>query len=215
MFFLFTWFVKITGWLPYLVLLRPKTYYENKKVQSRRIRGGAVVVSNHTSIYDFAVTMFTFPTRTLRCAVAELMYEKNIFMTFLLRALGTIKVDRAAHDFAFMSTCAKILDRGGVVEIYPESRLPLPEESRPLEFKPSAIYLALQTGTPIIPICNNGHFFEKRRMRVMIGTPIDVRSLYNDELSERENIANITSHVRGKIIELIQRLEEKEKQEKR
>lgn len=209
--FLFTWLVKITGWPLYALLLRPKTYYENKKVQSRRIRGGAIVVSNHTSVYDFAVTMFTFPSRTLRCAVAELMYEKNIFMTFLLRAFGTVRVDRTTHDFAFLSACEKILGRGGVVEIYPESRLPDPGEPTPLEFKPSAVYLALQTGTPIIPICNNGHFFEKRRMRIMIGTPIDVRALYNDELSEKQNIANITTHVRGKIIEFSQRLEEKEK----
>lgn len=208
---LFTWFVKITGWPLYALLLRPKTYYENKKVQSRRIRGRAIVISNHTSVYDFAVTMFTFPSRTLRCAVAELMYEKNIFMTFLLRAFGTVRVDRTTHDFAFLSACEKILGRGGVVEIYPESRLPDPGEPTPLEFKPSAVYLALQTDTPIIPICNNGHFFEKRRMRIMIGTPIDVRALYNDELSEKQNIANITTHVRGKIIEFSQRLEEKEK----
>ena len=80
--FLFTWFVKITAWPVYVLLLRPKTYYENKKVQSRRIRGGAVVVSNHNSIYDFAVTMFAFPSRTLRCAVAEILYEKNVFMSF-------------------------------------------------------------------------------------------------------------------------------------
>ena len=212
--FLFTWLVKITGWPLYALLLRPKTYYENKKVQSRRIRGGAIVVSNHTSVYDFAVTMFTFPSRTLRCAVAELMYEKNIFMTLLLRAFGTVRVDRTTHDFSFLSACEKILGRGGVVEIYPESRLPLPNESRPLAFKPSAVYLALQTGAPIIPICNNGHFFEKQRMRIMIGTPIDVRALYNDELSEKENIANITTHVRGKIIEFSQRLEEKEKEKR-
>ena len=212
--FLFNWLVKITGWPLYALLLRPKTYYENKKVQSRRIRGGAIVISNHTDVLDFAVTLFTFPARTLRCAVAELMYEKNFFMTFLLRALGTVRVDRTSHDFTFLSACDKIIKRGGVVEIYPESRLPDPGEPKPLEFKPSAVYLALQTGAPIIPICNNGRFFEKRRMRIMIGMPIDVRALYNGELSEKQNIANITTHIRGKIIEFSQRLEEKEKEKR-
>lgn len=211
MYFLFNWLVKITGWPIYALLLRPKIYYENKKVQSRRIRKSAIVISNHTAILDFAVTMFTFPTRTLRCAVAEIMYQKNIFMTALLRLLGAVRVDRTTHDFAFLSACEKILGSGGVVEIYPESRLPEPGEPTPLEFKPSAVYLALQTGTPIIPICNNARFFEKNPMRIMIGTPIDVRALYNDELSEKENIAKITAHIRGKIIELGKRLEEKEK----
>ena len=38
MIFLFNWFVKITGWLPYKILVRPKIYYEDKSVQSRKIK---------------------------------------------------------------------------------------------------------------------------------------------------------------------------------
>ena len=214
MYFLFHWLVKLTGWLPYLVILRPKISYEDKRAQSRRIRGRAIVVSNHRDVLDVAVTMFTFPTRTLRCAVAELMYRKNIFMSFMLYMLGTVKVDRTSHDFGFLDACGKILDRGGVVEIYPESRLPEPQEALPLEFKPSAVYLALKTGAPIIPICNNGRYFVKQRMRVHIGCPIDVRGLYRDELSEKENVANITAYVRGKIIEFQKQLEKQEKEAK-
>jgi hypothetical protein len=35
----------------------------------------------------------------------------------------------------------------------------------------------------------------------MIGKPIDVRELYRDDLSEKDNIENINAYVRGKIIE--------------
>ena len=208
MYFLFTWFVKITGWIPYILFLRPKISYENKKLQSRRIKGHGIIVSNHTAILDFAVTMYTFPARTLRCAVAELMYRKNVFMTLLLRLLGTVRVDRTSHDFSFLSDCERILDRGGVIEIYPESRLPNPGEPRPLSFKPSAVYLALKSGAPIIPICNNGKFFAKDRMRIHVGAPINVRELYRDELSEKENLAYITAYVRGKIVEFQKQLEQ-------
>ena len=213
MIFLFHWLVKITGWLPYCLILRPKISYENKKIQSHRIKGRAIVVSNHRSVWDVATAMFTFPTRTLRCAVAELMYKKNALMSLFLRLLGTVKVDRTSHDFSFLSGCGKILDRGGVVEIYPESRLPFKHEEIPLEFKPSAVYLALKTGAPIIPICNNGRYFVKQRIRVHIGCPIDVRGLYRDELSEKENVANITAYVRGKIIEFQKQLEKQEKED--
>ena len=213
MFFLFHWLVKITGWLPYCLILRPKISYENKAIQSRRIKGRAIVVSNHHSVWDVAAAMFTFPSRTLRCAVAELMYRKNIFMTVFLHMLGTVKVDRTSHDFSFLSDCGKILDHGGVVEIYPESRLPFKHEKTPLEFKPSAVYLALQTGAPIIPICNNGRYFVKQRIRVHVGCPIDARKMYREELSEKENVANITAYVRGKIIEFQKQLEEQEKED--
>ena len=113
MYFLFNLFVKITGWIPYIILLRPKVYFENNKVQSRRIKGKAIVISNHTDVLDFAVMLFTFPGRTLRCVVAELMYKKNIVMTLLLRLFGTIKVDRTSNDFAFLSSCEKVLANGG------------------------------------------------------------------------------------------------------
>lgn len=201
MIFLFNWFVKITGWLPYTLIIRPKIHYEDKSVQSRKIKGSAIVVSNHNDLLDFAVTMFTFPTRTLRCAVAEIMFKKNFFMTLFLKLLGAIHVDRNIHDFSFLGKSNDILSRGGVVEIYPESRLPDPDEERPLEFKPSAIYLALESGAPIIPIYSNAKFFSKEHLRVMIGKPIDVRELYRDDLSEKDNIENINAYVRRKIIE--------------
>ncbi|MBQ9807123.1 MAG: 1-acyl-sn-glycerol-3-phosphate acyltransferase [Clostridia bacterium] len=212
MYFLFNWFVKITGWPVYWAILRPKISYENKKVQSRRIKGRAIVISNHRNVLDVAVAMFTFRSRTLRCAAAELMYRKNFFMTFMLRGLGMVKVDRDLHDFSFLSAFGKILDRGGVVEIYPEARIPKSGEQTPLEFKPSAVYLALQTGAPIIPICQNGRYFTNKRMRVIIGTPINVRSLYRDELSEKDNIDYITNHIREKIIEFQKQLEQQEKE---
>lgn len=199
--FLFSWFVKITGWIPYLILVRPKIYFEDKKAQNRKIKGKAIVVSNHNAILDFAVTMFTFPTRTLRCAVAEVLYSKNFLFTAFLNLMGAVRVDRDTHDFSFLGKSEAILSRGGVVEIYPESRIPNKGEERPLEFKTSAVYLALQSDAPIIPICNNAKYIKGGAMRVMIGKPIDTRALWCDGLSEKENIEAINSYVRGKIIE--------------
>jgi 1-acyl-sn-glycerol-3-phosphate acyltransferase len=207
MHFLFNWFVKLTGWIPQLVIFRTKVHYEDKSVQNRRIKGKAIIVSNHNYLMDFAVLMFVFWRRTLRCAVAELMYHKNVFMTFLLNALGCVKVERDDHDFSFLSRLKKILDKGGVVEIYPESRLPLPGEELPLEFKPSYVYLALESGAPIIPIYNNAKPFAKERERVIIGKPIYLEELYDGTLTEKENIDKINTYVRNKIIELGKELE--------
>ncbi len=207
-YFLFHWFVKLTGYIPQLFVFRLKVHYENKSVQGRHIRSKAIVVSNHHNIMDFAALLFVFPTRTLRCAVAEIMYNKNIFMTSFLKLLGCIKVDRDSYDFDFLDKMKHILDRGGVVEIYPESRIPQKDEERPLEFKPSYVYLALESGAPIIPVYNNGKMFSKENERVIIGEPIDVLTMYNDSLSEKENVKKINAHIRSKIIELGKQLEE-------
>ncbi|MBO7150508.1 MAG: 1-acyl-sn-glycerol-3-phosphate acyltransferase [Clostridia bacterium] len=212
--FICNWFVKITGFLPQLFVFKTKVYYEDKAVQSRRIKGKAIVISNHNYLMDFAVLMFVFWRRTLRCAVAEVMYHKNFLMTFLLKALGCVKVERDDHDFSFLTKLKGILDRGGIVEIYPEARLPKKGESRPLEFKASYVYLALESGAPIIPVYSNAKLFGKERERVIIGKPILVGELYDHNLTEKENIKNINEYIRSKIIELGKELEQKEEKEK-
>lgn len=199
------WFVKITGWLPALILLNTKYLYEDKKVQSRKIRGRAIIVSNHTSVYDYLLMIFVFFGRTLRYQMAEVLFKKKALGTFL-KAMGGIYVDRNANNYSFMTKSESILKKGGVVGVFPESRLPLPDEERPLEFKPGAAYLSLVSDTPIIPVYTNGSYFhafsKKKRAVVAIGKPVKAGDMYDESLSEKENLANISAGLRNKIIEL-------------
>lgn len=213
-YWLIHWIFKITGFLPQLFAFRTKVYYEDKSVQKRRIKGKAIIMPNHHSVLDVATMMFVFYGRTLRCLTAELMYRKNIFMTLVLKLLGCIKVDRENHDFSFLNKAEEILNKGGVVEIYPEARLAEPGEEKPLEFKPSVVALALSSGAQIIPVYHNSAIFEKERKRVIIGKPIDVREWYDDTLSESENIDAICKRLRGKVIELGNELERQREEEK-
>lgn len=206
----FNTFVKITGWLPQKILFRTKIYYEDKKAQSRRIKGKAIIVSNHTSVYDYAAMLFVFPTRTLRYQMAEVLFGKKGLGTFL-KMMGGIKVDRDARDFSFMAKSEEILSRGGVVGTFPESRLPREGEERPLEFKPSAAYLALSTGAPIIPVHVSGGYFGKKRVRVVIGKPVVAADLCREDLTEKENVKNVSTFLREKIIGLGKIVDERQR----
>lgn len=192
-----------------MLVFRPKVYYQNKKAQSRKIKGKAIIVSNHTSVWDFALMLFTFPMRLLRCVVAEVIYTK-FGMKFFLNAMGAIKVDRHTQDYAFISKSVDVLNKGGVVEIYPEGRIPDQEnDEKPLPFKPSTIYIALESGAPIIPVYTNGKYFTKERARVIIGEPVYAADLYDSNLSEQENVSNINEQLRNVIINLGYELERK------
>lgn len=203
------WFVKITGWILHVFVYKKKIYYEDKKVQSRRIKGKAIIISNHHSIWDYPLMMFVFIGRTIRCQVAELMFEKNVFLTFVLKLIGAIKVDRTGHDFSFMVKTEKILNKKGVALVYPESRIPKQNEEKPLPFKPSVVYTALNTGAKIIPIYTNGSYFKKERACVIIGKPIDVRELYDDSIDETSNLEAISQKLRLEIIRLGNELNKK------
>ena len=198
---LFNWFVKITGWPVQFLCFRTKIYYEDRSVQGRHIEKDAIVISNHTSIFDYAVYLFVFFTRTLRFQMAEVLYEKPL-LALLLRCLGGIRVDRNAHDFGFMPKSLSILSRGGVVGIFPESRLPRPGEERPLPFKVSAAYLALTSGSKIVPVVTNGSYFCRKRARVLIGKPILASDLLEEGVDETENLAIVSERLRERIIAL-------------
>lgn len=202
-----TAFTKLTAWPVQFFCFRTKVYFESKKQKNNRVTGAAIIISNHTALYDFAVMLFVFWRRIIRCQAAEVLFKKKGPLPWFLRALGCIEVNRETHNFSFVGKSEQILDDGGVVCIFPESRLPKPEEERPLEFKPSAVYIALQTGAPIIPVYTNGSYFKRKRARVMIGDKIYARELLSEDLTEKENIANINAIIRKKTIELKDELE--------
>ena len=208
---IFSAFVKITAYPVQKVVFRTKVYYENKRVQSRKIKGPVIIISNHTSVWDYGALLFVFFFRTLRCQMAEVLF-KNKLLGLFLKLMGGIRVDRDTYDFGFVEKSCKTLEKGGAVQIFPESRLPLKGEERPLPFKPSAVYIALLSGAPIVPVFTNGAYFTKRRTRVMIGTPVCARDLYDEGLSEKENLSAISDAVRDKIISLEKMLYERTKE---
>ena len=194
-------FVKVTGWPLQLLLFRTKITYRDRAVQSRRIKGPAIIVANHTSVWDFAILLFVFIGRILRTQMAELLFKKG-FMGPFLKGMGGIYVDRNAHDMGFVQKSLAILEKGGVLCVFPEARLPRPGEERPLPFQTSATYIALESGAPIIPVYTNGSYFRKKRARVRIGTPIDARALWRSDEDEKTNLERITGVIRQTVIEL-------------
>ena len=198
---LFNWFVKLTAFPVAYLCFKTKVYYEDKGVQSRIVRGRAIIVSNHTSVFDYAVYLFVFFGRTLRVQMAEVLFKKKILGVFL-RALGGIYVDRTAHDMTAVAKSEKILEKGGVVGIFPEGRLPREGEKRPLPFRKGAAYLAFTSGAPVIPVYTNGEYFGKKRTRVVVGKPVYASDFCSDGLSEKEELENFSEALRQKVSEL-------------
>lgn len=197
----FNMFVKITGWIPQRIAFHTKIFYEDKAAQSRKIKGPAILISNHTSVYDYAVFLFVFPRRTLRYQMAEILFQKKRLGWFL-KAMGGIKVERNAFDFGFLDASKTVLEKGGVVGVFPESRLPREGEERPLPFKPSAAYLALISGVPVIPLYTNGAYFHGKKAKVVIGKPMFARELYDPQRDEKSNLMFISEQFRDKIMQL-------------
>lgn len=206
----FIWFVKITGFIPYVFYYRLKKYYVNKPKKRKDAR---ILISNHTSVMDFPVYFYVYSNKIVRPLAAELLYEKNKFLKFMLKNIGAIKVNRDTFDFNFIEESINALNKGHDVLIFPESRIPTKKEL--LEFKPSFVEIAIEANVPIIPMYTNGSYKNKKRAKVMIGEEVDLTKLYDDKKTKKENIEYLTNYVRNIIIDLGERLYATEqKQEK-
>lgn len=210
----FQWFVRITAWIPQFFCFRTKIYYQDKKIQSRKIKNSAIIISNHTSVYDYAVMLFVFPWRTLRYLMAEVLFEMKGLGRFL-NAMGGVKVNREAMDFSFLLKAEDILENGGVLGSFPESRLPKDGEERPLPFAPSTAYIAIRSGAPVIPVYTNGSYFSRKRARVIIGTPIYASEYTDETTTEKERVERLNGVMRQRILELRDELERRTQNRKK
>ena len=146
-------FVKLTGFPVQLLCFRTKVSYENRAVQSRRIKGPAIVVSNHNAVYDYAVLLFVFFGRILRTQMAELLFKKGLLGPFL-KGMGGIFVDRNSHNMGFVQKSVDILEKGGVLLVFPEARLARPGETRTLPHQADVKKNASPTGLCFFSIDN-------------------------------------------------------------
>ena len=194
---IFNWFAKITGFIPFYIAFRTKIHYVDRKIQGRHIKGPAIIMSNHIQLFDYVVWLFVFWTRTIRTQAAEVLYRRPMLGP-LLKQLGAIYVNRETRDFSFCDESVQLLREGWVLTIFPEARLPKKGEERPLPFKMSAAYIALQSGAPVIPVVTDGSYFNlRRRAQVLIGTPVYAKDLREEGLSEKENLRVVADKFRS------------------
>ena len=203
---IFNWFAKITGWLPFLLAFRTKVRYVDKSIQNSRIKGPAIIMSNHIQLFDYVVYLFVFWRRTIRTQAAEVLYRRPMLGP-LLKQLGAIYVNRETRDFSFCDESVKLLREGWVLTIFPEARLPRDGEVRPLPFKTSSAYIALKSGVQVIPVVTNGSYFNlKKRAQVLIGTPVMAADLMEEGKTEKENLRIVSEKFRGIIRDMAEDL---------
>lgn len=140
-----------------------------------------LVMSNHQSSYDIFVLMHAFPG-TLRMIAKREMFDVPI-VGGAMKAAEFVSLDRGNHRKARegLNYAKEKIESGVNVWISPEgTRSP---DGRLLPFKKGGFMLALQTGTPILPVSVVGtrdvllskgfHVKRGRRVDVRFHPPVD------------------------------------------
>lgn len=200
----FRWLAIVTAWPVQLLFFKRKTYYEDRKAQNRFVKGGALIISNHYSVFDYMVNLFLFPGRKLFVVMAEMIFKKGKFFHWAMRCFGGIRSDRDIMGMRFIDESVRVLEKGKLVQIYPEAHIT--KDGNMLDFKPSYIMIALRANVPIIPVMTDGNYGFFKRVHVLIGKKIYLSDYCTSLNPSREEIIELNNIVRNKAVELREEL---------
>lgn len=204
----FWWLCIITGYPYQLLLFKRRTFYEDKSVQSLKIKGGALIISNHYHFYDYMMNMFAVTPRKLNVVSSELGF-KNKLLAFGMRFFGGIQANRVTRSMRFMDTAAEVIRKGKLVQIFPEAKITDDGTIKP--FKHSYIVIAHRANAPIIPIITDGNYGFSKRASIIVGKPIYVSDYIKTDrrTPTREELEAVNEIIYSKVLSLRQELEEK------
>src|SRR5439155_21113624 len=117
-----------------------------------------IVAANHRSMWDIPMLVVACPRRIVFMAKRELY--KNVLLNRLWLELGGFPVRRQIADLKAIDNALEVLDRGLALGLYPEGTRSFTGEMLP--FLKGAAWLALRTGTPIVPCAITGTFWRAR-----------------------------------------------------
>ena len=143
-------------------------------------RGAAIVLANHASFLDpFLISARC--GRPVRWLVSREFYAKPQ-LKWILRWFGTIPVGGGQSMVRSYRRIAEVLERGGLVGIFPEGGISRDGEMKP--FRDGAAVLACRFRVPVVPMHIDGTFEALSRyakwprfvpVTIRVGPPLDFR----------------------------------------
>ncbi|NLN50499.1 MAG: glycosyltransferase [Acholeplasmataceae bacterium] len=149
----------------------------NNKHHLKKIKGGAVIVSNHVHTLDSVMSgLAAFPKKVVFTAI-KANFKKPV-VGQIVRALGTVPTPESiTENRIFFNELSKKARNGKFIHFFPEGEL-IEGDKNIRQFKRGAFKLAVESSVPIVPIRiniqerRNSKNKIKERMIVNIGKPI-------------------------------------------
>ena len=147
--------------------------------KNTRIKGRAVIISNHLSMWDPLFIAVMFRRQIYWMGKIELF--KNWFVRFFFGIVKTFPVRRGEGDLPAIRHAFKILREEKLLGIFPEgTRIKSGYMSK---FEPGTAMIALKNDAPIIPIYIKGDYRIFHRMTMVIDKPVRLSDYVGGKIS--------------------------------
>ena len=174
--------------IPGLLWFRPKKYYlhcEDKK----RIKGGALIIANHITLFDPMYLMLTIKSRRHHCICMDELFEnKKLKRWVFTKCFLCLPISRKQVTFGQIKDIINCLKAGNLVTMFPEGKIQENKEEGIQSFKSGMVMMAMRGNVPIIPVYikRRKHFYS--RLETAFGTPVDVTKFKKGSSATPEEI---------------------------
>lgn len=178
---------------------RPKRCYINDSAR-KKIKGGALLISNHVGYYDPVYIMISLNYRRHHFVATKELFSTKFKRFLFEKVFLCISIDRENVGTGTIKKIVELLKDNEVVTMFPEGHINV-ENNNIEAFKSGAVLMALKSGRPIIPIYIHKRKNVFKRLVMVVGEPLYI-SLANTQLSAMDYINEMTKRLYKKEKEL-------------
>lgn len=160
------------------ICYNPKVIFEDESIQGRELTEPMVIICNHTrktnkfrvAEADGPIIRYAFLNKNV-CSLAAKDIMEKFPWKFLMKNLNCIPVDRFSATTKWARDCAKEMENGKSVILFPEGTTLKSQEIS--EFQSGFLLLAKMANVKVLPVVIHRTFglFRRRRPKVKIGVP--------------------------------------------
>lgn len=182
--------VKLTAAIPGLIYFRPRVIYASAEAK-KHIKGGALLIANHTAVYDPIYLQAAVWYRRHRFICLKEFFDSKAGWFF--RGVRCIPIDRENFNISSFREITAHLKAGELVSMFPEGRINETAEDGVASFKSGMVLMAIRSRVPIVPVYIRKKERFPARLTMAVGEVIDVTKLFGDRptMSQVDEIAQI------------------------
>ena len=149
-------------------------------------KGPIILAGNHTHNFD-CVFMFSCTKRTIHFMAKSTLFKG--WKKHFLNSYGAIPVHRERKDKEALSSAIEVLNKGGVIGIFPEGTHNKTDDII-MPFKYGAVKMAKETGAKIVPFSITGKYKKGGNLKITFGKAYNVTG---DLTEENEKLMDIVT----------------------
>ena len=163
--------MRVTG-APLILWFRVKRIYSSPEAK-KKIKGGALLISNHISLADPMYLLLAIWYRRHHFVAMQKMFETKFKKWLFSKVFHCIEINRENVSIKSFKEITNHLKSGKLVTMFPEGHINI-ENDGVNPFKSGMVMMAVKSGCPIVPVYIKRRKHWYSRLVVGIGEQISI-----------------------------------------